>query len=107
MATLLLHHPSFANHQTGHGHPERPDRYRAVQAVLDRPEFDPLVRVEAELADLDATRQVHSNRYVDGLEAARPHDGLVYLDGGDTVMEPSTWEVVLRGAGAAHDARQC
>ena len=71
MATLLLHHPSFANHQTGHGHPERPDRYRAVQAVLDRPEFDPLVREEAELADLDSTRQVHSNRYVDELEAAR------------------------------------
>ena len=69
MPTLLLHHPSFANHQTAHGHPERPDRYRAVRSVLGRPEFDPLVREEAELADLDTTRYVHSNRYVDGLEA--------------------------------------
>ena len=104
MATLLLHHSSFANHQTAHGHPERPDRYRAVAAVLGRPEFDPLVREEADVADLDTTRYVHSNRYVDGLEAARPDAGFVYLDGGDTMMEPSTWEVVLRGVGGTLQA---
>ena len=50
----------------------------------------------------DALR--HSNRYVDGLEAARPDAGYVYLDGGDTTMEPSTWEVVLRGVGATVQA---
>jgi len=43
----------FANHQTGHGHPERPDRYRAVQSALGQPQFDPLVREEAEVAELD------------------------------------------------------
>ena len=42
---------------------------------------------------------MHSNRYVDELEAARPAQGYVYLDGGDTMMEPSTWEVILRGVG--------
>jgi acetoin utilization deacetylase AcuC-like enzyme len=104
MATLLLHHSSFANHQTGHGHPERPDRYRAVESVLGQPQFDSLVREEADVADLDTTRHVHTNRYVDGLEAARPDAGVVYLDGGDTVMEPSTWEVVLRGVGGTVQA---
>jgi acetoin utilization deacetylase AcuC-like enzyme len=104
MATLLLHHPSFADHSTGRGHPERPDRYRAVEAVLSQPQFDPLVRQRAEPADLAATRYVHSHRYVDELEAARPADGYVYLDGGDTVMEPSTWEVVLRGVGGTLQA---
>ncbi len=104
LATLLLHHSSFANHKTSAGHPERPDRYRAVEAVLGQPQFDALVRERAEIADLDTTRYVHSNRYVDGLEAARPHEGYVYLDGGDTMMEPSTWEVVLRGVGATVQA---
>jgi acetoin utilization deacetylase AcuC-like enzyme len=104
VATLLLHHPSFANHKTSAGHPERPDRYRAVQAALSQPQFDPLLREEAEVADLDATRYVHSNRYVDALAAARPDKGYVYLDGGDTMMEPSTWEVVLRGVGATLQA---
>ena len=104
MATLLLHHPIFANHQTSAGHPERPDRYRAVAAVLDQPQFDPLVREMAEIANLEATRYVHSNRYVDTLEAARPDAGYVYLDGGDTMMDPTTWEVVLRGVGATVQA---
>jgi acetoin utilization deacetylase AcuC-like enzyme len=104
MATLLLHHSAFADHQTAPGHPERPDRYRAVEAALSRPQFDTLVREQAEPADLAATRYVHSNRYVDALEAARPERGYVYLDGGDTMMEPSTWETALRGVGATLQA---
>jgi acetoin utilization deacetylase AcuC-like enzyme len=98
LATLLLHHPHFALHQTSAGHPERPDRYRAVEAVLGQPEFDGLVRERAEIADVAVTRYVHTDRYVDALEEARPNEGYVYLDG-DTMMEPSTWEVVLRGVG--------
>ena len=104
MATLLLHHSSFANHRTEPGHPERPDRYRVVEAVLGQPQFDPLVREEAGVADLDATRYVHTNRYVDALEEARPDAGYAYLDGGDTMMDPSTWEVVLRGVGGTLQA---
>ena len=61
MATLLVHHAIFARHQTSVGHPERPDRYRTVQAALDQPRFDALVRDQAVVADLDATRYVHTN----------------------------------------------
>src|ERR1700677_3383660 len=104
MATLLLHHPSFAAHQTAPGHPERPDRYRVVEAVLSRPQFDTLVREVRGRADPAATRYVHSNRCVDGLEAARREEGYVCLGGGDTMMEPSTWEVVLRGVGGTLQA---
>jgi acetoin utilization deacetylase AcuC-like enzyme len=104
LATLLVHHEIFARHQTSVGHPERPDRYRTVQAALDRPQFDALVRDEAVVADLDATRYVHTNAYVDALEEGRPAEGFVYLDGGDTMMEPSTWEVVLRGVGGTVQA---
>src|SRR3984885_14860172 len=104
MSTLLLHHSAFAAHQTAPGHPERPDRYRAVEAALGQPQFDTLVRETAEPAELATTRYVHSNRYVDALEAARPEHGYVYLDGGDTMMEPSTWETALRGVGATVQA---
>ncbi|AKS31791.1 histone deacetylase family protein [Mycolicibacterium goodii] len=104
MPTLLIHHEIFAAHRTAAGHPERPDRYRAVEMALAHSRFDALLRVEAELAELDVTRYVHSNAYVDALEAARPTEGFVYLDGGDTMMEPSTWEVVLRGVGGTLQA---
>lgn len=104
MPTLLVHHDAFANHQTSAGHPERPDRYRAVQSALGQSRFDDLVREEAQLGALDTTRYVHTDAYVDALEGARPADGFVYLDGGDTMMEPSTWEVVLRGVGGTIQA---
>jgi acetoin utilization deacetylase AcuC-like enzyme len=100
MATLLLHHSAFAAHRTAPGHPERPDRYRAVEAALRQPQFVALVRETAEPAEPAAARYVHSNRYVDALETARPEHGYVYLDGGDTMMEPSTWDAALRGVGA-------
>jgi acetoin utilization deacetylase AcuC-like enzyme len=103
LATLLLHHPAFANHKTSAGHPERPDRYRAVETVLGQAQFDALVREKAEVADVDTTRYVHTDRYVDALQDARPNSGYVYLDG-DTMMEPSTWEVVLRGVGGTLQA---
>ena len=54
MATLLVHHAIFANHETPAGHPERPDRYRVVKADLRKTPFDGLVRDEAEIADLAA-----------------------------------------------------
>src|SRR5262249_40168037 len=104
MATLLLGHPSFADHRTAEGHLERPDRYRVVDAVLSQPQFDSLVREQAEPADLATTRYVHSHRYVDALEAIRPSQGRVYLDAGDTMMDPSTWDVVLRGVGGTLQA---
>ncbi len=103
LATLILHHPNFALHKTSAGHPERPDRYRAVEAVLGQQQFDALVRERAEVADVDTTRYVHTDRYVDALQDARPNEGYVYLDG-DTMMEPSTWEVVLRGVGGTLQA---
>ena len=34
MTTLLLTHPCFVEHDTGPGHPERPDRMRAIDKVL-------------------------------------------------------------------------
>ena len=40
MTTLLFSHPSAAEHDTGHGHPERADRIRAVLQALDAPEFE-------------------------------------------------------------------
>jgi acetoin utilization deacetylase AcuC-like enzyme len=104
MGTLLIHHEMFARHRTSAGHPERPDRYRAVQVALGQPTFDALVRDEAEVAQVDAARYVHTDAYVDALEEARPDEGFVYLDGGDTMMEPSTWEVVLRGVGGTIQA---
>jgi acetoin utilization deacetylase AcuC-like enzyme len=100
MTTLLLSHPACLDHLTPPGHPERPDRLRAVNQILAEKRFDPLVRVEAPEGSLDDVTLCHSERYVTELRSAAPKSGMVYIDG-DTSMSPGTWEAVMRGVGGA------
>jgi len=99
MTTLLFNHPSAAEHDTGHGHPERADRIRAVLEALDAPEFESLVRREPPRADKVALARVHSEDYIDALLNAVPQRGYVRIDA-DTVMSPASGEAALRAAGA-------
>ena len=103
MPTLLIAHPSFVDHDTGPGHPERPDRMRAIDRVLAHDYFADLVREEAPSRD-DVEAQIllaHPKRYVDMIKDARPEvgEGRVHLDG-DTVMSPGSWMAATRAVGA-------
>jgi len=103
MPTLLITHPSFVDHDTGPGHPERPDRMRAIDRVLAHDYFADLVREEAPSRD-DVEAQIllaHPKRYLDMIKDARPEvgEGRVHLDG-DTVMSPGSWMAATRAVGA-------
>jgi acetoin utilization deacetylase AcuC-like enzyme len=100
MTTLLLSHPAGLDHLTPPGHPERPDRLRAVDAVLGEDRFARLARGEAPEGGLDVVALCHDNHYIDELRHIAPSSGLIYLDG-DTSMSPGTWEAVMRGVGGA------
>jgi acetoin utilization deacetylase AcuC-like enzyme len=100
MSTLLLTHPACLDHLTPPGHPERPDRLRAINQVLGEERFNPLVREEAPEGDLDSVALCHGEHYITELRHVAPSSGLVYLDG-DTSMSPGTWEAVMRGVGGA------
>src|ERR1700749_1365098 len=100
MSTLLLSHPACLDHLTPPGHPERPDRLRAINQILAEKRFDPLVRVEAPEGSLNDVTLCHSESYVTELRSVAPASGLVYIDG-DTSMSPGTWEAVMRGVGGA------
>ncbi|HXO73545.1 MAG TPA: histone deacetylase family protein [Bradyrhizobium sp.] len=100
MTTLLLTHRASLDHLTPPGHPERPDRIRAVDQVLSESRFDKLVREDAPEGTLDLVRLCHDEHYVEELRRIAPDKGLVYLDG-DTSMSPGTWEAVMRGVGGA------
>ena len=84
----------------GAGHPESPDRLRAVMEALKADAFDGLDRREAPMADLDQIARVHPRDYIDRLLAAIPESGLVQLDP-DTAVCPASGEAGLRAAGAA------
>jgi acetoin utilization deacetylase AcuC-like enzyme len=100
MSTLYITHDAFLNHDTGEWHPERPERMRAVEKALSDEKFQNLLHVEAPLATREQILRAHPGRYFDFLEKNRPQDGLIALDGGDTIMSPGSWEAVLRAVGA-------
>jgi acetoin utilization deacetylase AcuC-like enzyme len=100
MSTLLVTHPACLNHLTPAGHPERPDRLRAIEQVLEQEQFQHLARVEAPLATFETLSLCHPLDYVTEIEAASPKEGLVRLDA-DTTMSPGSFEAALRGAGGA------
>ncbi len=100
MATLLISHPSFLEHDTGPYHPERPDRLRAILAALDDPTFAELVRVAAPAASMEELMRVHPQDYVEAILGVRPGPGEYVQVDGDTVMSGGSAEAAQRAAGA-------
>lgn len=109
MATLLLTHPAFVEHDTGPHHPERPDRMRAIDKVLAHESYNALKRAEAPLR-IDAEeeiRRVHPVEHLDRIRGAaelvKKRGSSIHIDG-DTVMSRGTHEAAMRAVGAGLDA---
>jgi acetoin utilization deacetylase AcuC-like enzyme len=100
VTTLFLSHSSYLDHDTGPGHPERPDRIRAIIEALEHERFAILVRADAPGVDRAAILRVHPARYVDAIEAATPKRGRVHLDS-DTVMSAKSFVAIGHCVGAA------
>jgi acetoin utilization deacetylase AcuC-like enzyme len=102
MSTLLITHPACLTHLTPPGHPERPDRLRAVEEELAKPKFQMLARDQAPMADADIVTLVHPMEYFEAIREAAPSEGegMVRLDA-DTSMSSGSLEAALRGVGGA------
>jgi acetoin utilization deacetylase AcuC-like enzyme len=103
MTTLFLCHPAALDHQTPLGHPERADRIRAVERILEQERFTTLVREASPLAEIEVIARAHPEVYVTSIRDMAPREGLVRMDA-DTVMSPGTYGAALRGAGGAVQA---
>jgi acetoin utilization deacetylase AcuC-like enzyme len=84
----------------GEGHPERPDRLRAIERALEVESFQMLARDSAPRADTAAIARVHPVDYIEAIQAATPTQGLTAIDQ-DTSMSPGSYEAALRSAGGA------
>ena len=82
------------------GHPERPERLKAVEHALEAERFAALIRVEAPLGTLDQVALCHPAAYAEALIASAPTAGFVQIDA-DTLMSPGTASAALHGVGAA------
>jgi acetoin utilization deacetylase AcuC-like enzyme len=100
MPTLLITHPACLEHLTPPGHPERPERLRAVESALEAEKFQSLARVLAPRAAFETIALCHPMDYIEALRDASPKEGLVQLDA-DTSMSPGSFEASLRAVGGA------
>ena len=100
MSTLLITHPACLEHLMPLGHPERPDRLRAIERALEAEKFQTLARSQAPLASLETIALCHPMEYIIEVREASPREGLIHLDA-DTAMSPGTFEAALRAAGGA------
>ncbi|PIW27720.1 MAG: acetoin utilization protein [Rhodospirillales bacterium CG15_BIG_FIL_POST_REV_8_21_14_020_66_15] len=103
MATQLYFHQSCVEHDPGRGHPECPERLRAVMQALETEPFADLQRLEAPEIDLAEVETNHGHDYVKTIMDNVPTEGRVYLDP-DTSMSPKSAEAARRAAGAACSA---
>ena len=103
MSTLYVTHPACLDHLTPLGHPERPDRLRAVEAALEAEKFQALARVQAPTVPFETIALCHPLEYVEHIREATPQQGMVRLDA-DTAMSPGSYEAALRAVGGGMKA---
>lgn len=99
MPVLYATHQRFLEHDTGLGHPERPQRLQAVERGIDAAGLrEALVPVEPLPATAEDLARVHSGTYTRAVEQFCTNGG-GYLDG-DTHVGPHSWEAAQLAAGA-------
>jgi len=95
---VYFSHPSSLEHDTGPGHPERPDRIRAIEAELDRRDWLGYERREAPAVTTEQLLAVHPKSYIEFVQETCAGSGAFDLD---TPTSNGTWEAALRAAGGA------
>jgi acetoin utilization deacetylase AcuC-like enzyme len=100
VTTLLITHPACLAHDMGEGHPEQPDRLRAIERALESEVFQMLARDVAPRAEISAIERVHPLAYIETIRAGTPTQGRTAIDD-DTSMSPGSFEAALRSAGGA------
>ncbi|TBW34504.1 histone deacetylase family protein [Siculibacillus lacustris] len=103
MSTLLIHHPACLGHVTPLGHPERPDRIRVIDRILEAERFQPLEREAAALGTAEMVGLAHDVGHFEEIAGSVPSEGLLRLDD-DTTISPGSLEAALRAVGGACQA---
>jgi acetoin utilization deacetylase AcuC-like enzyme len=100
MTVALYTHTDMFDHRPREGHPERPERLRAViDALQDASDLDLAVQ-DAPLVEEADLRRVHTAAYLEDIFARRPGSAVLQLDP-DTYMSAGSLNAARRAAGAA------
>ena len=97
MRTGIVTDESFLAHDTGAGHPERPDRLRAIARLLDERASPRWTSVAARDASPEELSRIHLPEHLKQVAASSrlPH----YAFDADTPVSPRSFEAARRAAG--------
>ena len=99
--TGLVYHPAYLDHDMGAGHPESPDRLRAIMRQLEQSGTAArLTMIAPREAEDEWITQVHQPAYLSMLKANAPASGRLSLDP-DTSMSPGSLTAAYLAAGGA------
>ncbi|MGQ0551190.1 MAG: histone deacetylase family protein [Armatimonadota bacterium] len=105
MNVPLYTHPVCERHLTGPGHPERPQRLRAIRQAIDASDLAETVTwVESPQVDRELLTSAHASAYVATIERIAK-DGGGWLDP-DTAVSAQSDVAALHAAGAAQQAAE-
>ena len=97
----FVSHTIYSEHEMGHGHPESPDRLRAIRSQLESSgTLDRLVSIEPRPAERKWVEAVHDSSYLLHLDTKSPTSGYASMDA-DTTLCPQSVEAAYMGAGGA------
>ena len=99
MKTCILTTNTYLNHDTGQGHPEKPDRVTIVIDHLKKVKFKNLIWKKPTKFDLKYLALAHDKNYLNSIEDSFPKQGLNFLDG-DTIVSPGSKEATKDAVGS-------
>jgi acetoin utilization deacetylase AcuC-like enzyme len=99
MTTAIVHHPIYREHETGEGHPERPERYTVLMEALRKDEklWPKLLELQAVAATRGAVQACHTPQHYKTIERV-VSEGTGYLDS-DTTVSMRSMDAALTAAG--------
>ena len=95
--TAIITSDTSIDHDTGPGHPEKPDRVAAVLDGLKKNEN--LIWKNSKKFDEEIIKITHSKKYVDQVLSSFPKKGLFFLDG-DTIVSPGSKKATYDAVGS-------
>ncbi len=99
--TGLVYDPRYLEHDMGAGHPESPNRLRAIMQRLEQTGLAAkLTKIEPRKAEAEWITLVHRPSYVATLNQQAPTSGRISLDA-DTSMSPGSLTAAYLAAGGA------
>ena len=99
MKTCIITTDTYLNHDTGQGHPERPDRVKTIIDHFKKVNLKNLIWEKPKKFDLKYLEFAHDKNYLDSVKDSFPKQGLNFLDG-DTIVSPGSKDATRDAVGS-------